>query len=203
MPLNLERNPSLVKRFSTAKVWLAEYTKPGAGETYTPTWEILPYISAPKVKTNTESNELRDGSNAVIYNDSSLLNYELSFEILQSDEKALNMAEVARDKQYLLLFKVGKVGKQIQYQFYGPGQINSESEIDYSDFVKISFTYKTVINDDDIPITVYPNNDTPINAPKDGEPEEPTLKAKFVGAAGVTIPAGLHRKILSLDYEEE
>jgi hypothetical protein len=193
MSLDLTRNTSLVKRFSTAKVWIAEYTKKDGVPTIG-TWELLPYITAPKIKTNEETSELRDGSNAVIYNDSTLLNYELSFEILQADDAALNMAEKARGQQYILLFKVGKVGDKIQYQFYGPGQISSQNETDYSDFVKVAFTYKTVIDDDNIKITSFPA-DTKI---KEGDTKEPTLAS--ISITGVTISAGDHRKIVPLEY---
>ena len=174
----LEREKKYIKRFSDAVGWLAECDSDGE---IIGTWEKLPYMSAPKMKRTNDTAELKDGSNAVIFNDSHLSFYEVSTEILQADKKTQDLADAVEGKFFILIYKVGKIEQpsglaKIQYHIYY-GQIQSESEIDLSDFVKVAFTFKTIKNDDKIDIT---------------PPDDPDMTL----TGTITIPLGKHRIIV-------
>jgi hypothetical protein len=160
--------------------WLAECDSDGE---IIGTWEKLPYMSAPKIKRTNNTAELRDGSDAVIFNDSRLSFYEVSTEILQADKKTQDLADMVEGKFFILIYKIGKIEQpsglaKIQYHVYY-GQIQSESEIDLSDFVKVAFTFKTIKNDK--PIEIEPPTD-----------DDMTLASTFT----ITIPLGKHRVIV-------
>ena len=186
----LDRKKEYIKRFSDAYGWLAECDDSGniivsTNEQTNPTWIELPYISAPKMQPNEETAELRDGSNAVIYNDSQLASYEFTTEILQADKKSQDLGEYARGKFFALIYKVGDIGEpaKTQYHIYCPGQISSTSQIDLSDFLKVGFTFKTVRNDQAIELTSLP--------------EELSDKLTALNETAI-IPAGKQRLILEV-----
>ena len=158
MPLSLTRDKKYVKRFSDAQGWIIECEANGTLNISSGnSWTALPYISAPKIKPKEETAELKDGSNTTIYNSSRLDSYEFSIDILQADKKSLDLSEYAREKFFMLIYKVGNVGDKLQYHVYAPGQIMSTAETDYSDFVKLGFTFKTVKNDNDVSLTILPD----------------------------------------------
>ena len=161
-----ERSKKNIKRFSTAQVWITQCQDDGTIPT-TAEWTLLPYITAPKIKTNVETSELRDGSNAVIHKDTRLTNYDVSFEMLQADKKTLTFGKAVKDNFYALAYRIGEIGAYIdstgnpkdgiiQYQVFSPGQISMENEIDTGDYIKVSFTYSTLKNDVNVPITKLP-----------------------------------------------
>ena len=157
MPISLKRDKKYVKRFSDAEGWIIECESNGSlGVSPGNSWTALPYMSAPKVKPNEETAELKDGSNTTIYNSSHLDSYEFAMEILQADKESLDLSEYARGKFFMLIYKVGRVGNKLQYHLYAPGQILSTSQTDYSDFVKVGFSFKTVKNDDPISLNTLP-----------------------------------------------
>ena len=156
MAISLRRDKKYVKRFSDAEGWIIECESNGDLSLSGSSWTALPYMSAPKIKPKEETAELKDGSNTTIYNSSQLDSYEFSMEILQADKESLDLSEYARGKFFMLIYKVGRVGDKIQYHIYAPGQIVSTSETDYSDFVKIGFSFKTVKNDKPISLSTLP-----------------------------------------------
>jgi hypothetical protein len=157
MAISLKRDKKYVKRFSDAEGWIIECESNGdLGVSVGNSWTSLPYMSAPKIKPKEETAELKDGSNTTIYNSSQLDSYEFAMEILQADKESLDLSEYARGKFFMLIYKVGRVGDKVQYHLYAPGQIVSTSETDYSDFVKIGFSFKTVKNDEAISLSSLP-----------------------------------------------
>jgi len=159
MPLTLTRDSNLVKRYSDAIGWLVECSSTGVWVTGA-SWVTLPRMSAPKIKTNEETAELKDGSGATIYQSAVLDSYEFTIDLLQADKKTMDLAEYARDKYFELVYLVGTVGSSQQVQFFAPGKISSTSEADYSDFVKVGFTFKSTRNDFAITISTMPSGIT-------------------------------------------
>ena len=147
MALDISRNKNFVKRFSDSKAWVIECKSDGTLVNSTDVWEELPHMAAPKLEAKEETAELKDGSNATIYKSNVLDCYEFTTELLQADKKTLDLIKKARDKFYMLIYKVGTVGGALQYMFFAPGQISSTGGPDYSDFVKIPFTFTSLKND--------------------------------------------------------
>ena len=127
-------------------------------------------------------------SNATIYESNVLSSYQFDVELLQADKDALDLADEALNKFYALIYKVGKIGtgttEKTQYHIYIPGQISSTAAIDYSDFVRVGFTFKTLRNDADISIDVT-----------DGLESESALVTEL-GKTTTVIPTGKQRLIL-------
>ena len=179
MPITLTRDKKYVKRFSDSQGWIIECEADGS---VVGSWTLLPYMSAPKIKPNEESSELKDGSNATIYNSSHLGSYEFLMEILQADKSSLDLFDYAREKFFMLIYKVGMVGDKLQYHVYAPGQILSSSETDYSDFVKIGFSFKTVKNEDEVSLELLPDELETSNVTKP-----------------IVIPANKQRVVVEID----
>ena len=156
MALTLTRDSNLVKRYSEAIGWLVECSSTGAWVTDA-AWTTMPRMSAPKIKPNEETAELKDGSGATIYQSATLDSYEFTVDLLQADKNTMDLAEYARDKYFMLLYLVGTVGDKQQIQVFAPGNISSTSEADYSDFVKVGFTFKSTRNDSAITISTLPS----------------------------------------------
>jgi len=154
MALNISRNKDYVKRYSDAKAWVIECESDGTlvGNA----WEVLPFMSAPKIGAKEDTAELKDGSNATIHKSNTLDGYEFTCDLLQADKATIDLVKNSRGKFYMLLYKVGEVYGAMQYWFLAPGQISSSNGPDYSDFVKIPLTFTTLKNDTQISATVLP-----------------------------------------------
>lgn len=163
MALSLTRDSQLVKRFSDAIGWLVECSSTGLWVSGA-AWTTLPRMSAPKIKPNEETASLKDGSNATIYESATLDSYEFTIDLLQADKLTMDLSEYGRGKYFELLYKVGTVGTKEQIQVFAPGQISSTSEADYSDFVKVGFTFKSTKNDAALTITTMPSGITATQA---------------------------------------
>ena len=191
MALNIERNKEFVKRFSDAKAWIVECQADG---TMVGTWETLPHMSAPKIDNKEETADLKDGSNSTIYKSNTLDCYEFTCDLLQADKATIDLIKNARDKLYMLIYKVGKINGNEQFWFLGPGTISATGGPDYSDFVKIPFVFTTSKNDVAIKISTFPTiteNGTTVQ-------EIPSTLQALMTSKG--IPAGDHAELFEENY---
>lgn len=163
MALSLTRDSNLVKRYSDAIGWLVECSSTGLWVTGA-AWTTLPRMSAPKIKPNEETASLPDGSGATIYESTTLDSYEFTIDLLQADKQTMDLAEYGRGKYFELLYKIGTVGTKEQIEVFAPGNISGTSEADYSDFVKVGFTFKSTKNDSTLTIATMPTGITATQA---------------------------------------
>jgi len=158
MALNFKKDKDSIRRYSDSKVWIVQCDENGTFDTKNgwTDWQELPYISAPKVDIKEEVAELKDGSNATIYKSNTLDCYTISFDMLQANKDTIDIIKLARNKLFMLLYKVGTVGSKTQYMLFAPGNISSEGGLDYSDFTKVPFSFSSLKNDKVITFTKFP-----------------------------------------------
>jgi hypothetical protein len=112
------------------------------------------------ISRKSEKSELKDGSGAVVYTESTLTNWEFKCDFLQSDKDTYNFFDDAESKQYLMIYERGTINGKKQYWIFGPSKLSGDISSDFDDFAQVNFVLSGQKNSAAITCTSLPTGVT-------------------------------------------